>query len=454
MARELPAPPVAPAPSTPSNPSTRETRPPWWKRAAAVVLVLVLFGILLVPLVAIIPVPPRTARLSVDFVHRPVTTSGALTNGTAWHAYPEYVIAPALPSEMPHATGNVYAPDVLYEDGVYRLWYGGQSENGHDAIHFATSADGVRWTKYGVVLPTGTANHVNDPSVVRVAGSYFMYYTVAPEAELDQVWCATSPDGLNWTVCGPVLLPNASLAAWDSLKVGRPAVVHENGVFKMWFDGSQADPAAPTRALPGSGRHVGYATSTNGLNWTRWPGNPVVRNSGAVDVEHLAGQYVLVEESRVGVYYHVGSNETSFSPPRLLFANAGGDFDPYGHVTPFILLRDGAWVATYTGAATRTTWDGNRVAVWYPAANLTISRAAPGPVTAAETPCPWAASATRLVWDLENEWVDVPLEVRETAGASVQWRQRLVATSRPTGTSHYFLAPNGTGLLAVAPAPF
>ena len=47
----------------------------------------------------------------------------------------------------PHGKGNVYAPDILIENGTYRMWYGGQGEDGHDRIHYAESRDGLRWEK-------------------------------------------------------------------------------------------------------------------------------------------------------------------------------------------------------------------------------------------------------------------------------------------------------------------
>src|SRR3954452_23061875 len=52
----------------------------------------------------------------------------------------------------PHGEGNVYAPDVLLDAGLYRMWYGGQGRDGHDRIHLAESGDGVTWARRGVVL--------------------------------------------------------------------------------------------------------------------------------------------------------------------------------------------------------------------------------------------------------------------------------------------------------------
>ena len=84
---------------------------------------------------------------------------------------PELLLGGELATEVaPHGEGNVYAPDVHVDGNRYRMWYGGQGRDGHDRIHLAESEDGTKWVRRGVVLEDGTANHVNDPSVVRVGG--------------------------------------------------------------------------------------------------------------------------------------------------------------------------------------------------------------------------------------------------------------------------------------------
>ena len=105
----------------------------------------------------------------------------------------------------PHGEGNVYAPEVHRDGDRLLMWYGGQGRDGHDRIHLADSTDGLRWTKRGVVLDCGTANHVNDPSVVRVGEVWWMFYTVAEKGELDEIAAATSTDSVKWEKRGVVL---------------------------------------------------------------------------------------------------------------------------------------------------------------------------------------------------------------------------------------------------------
>jgi predicted GH43/DUF377 family glycosyl hydrolase len=270
-----------------------------------------------------------------------------------WEEYTNNpIIVPAGGSE----DDNIYAPDVHLEGTIYKMWYGGQGADGHDRIHYATSSDGIHWEKYGVVLDNGNALHVNDPSVVKVGGVYYMYYTKAL-AELQDVIClATSNDGIHWTDKG-VVIDRGPSGSWYDRAVGRPSVIYEDGVFKMWFDGNN-----------GVARHVGYATSADGFNWTiQNSGQPVFLHAGAVDVKHIGSYYVMVHESRDGTKWALGQNETTWQDKGFLFYKSGNSYDAYGHVTPMILLNDeGRWFAVYYGVASHDCWCRNRIAVRYP----------------------------------------------------------------------------------------
>jgi hypothetical protein len=119
--------------------------------------------------------------------------------------------APIVPS-----SGYDYAPSVM-EDGVYKMWWCGQEGGGvvpGDDIFYAesTSLDGPFHAR-GQTAPgfqrvfdgTGTpgtfdGDHACDPSVLRVNGTYFMYYGgLGTEDIYTDIGLASSPDGLNWT---------------------------------------------------------------------------------------------------------------------------------------------------------------------------------------------------------------------------------------------------------------
>jgi len=264
----------------------------------------------------------------------------------------------------PHGAGNAYAPEIFIEDGVYRMWYGAQARDGHDRIHLAESADGVSWEPKGVVLDHGSANHVNDPSVVKVGDTFFLYYTRAPVDVRDEIALATSTDGVTWQEEGTVLGPGAD-GAWDSLLVGRPSVLHENGRFRMWYDGRRDLPiGAPADGVPKSDRSVravGYAESGDGLTWTRPQTEPVFgEDAGGVHVVRVGATLVMTSESREGTRLATSPDGLAWKSEGLFAERSGNDIDRFGHVTPFLLVEAES-VALFIGAALSASWDRNRI---------------------------------------------------------------------------------------------
>src|SRR5207245_2079203 len=103
--------------------------------------------------------------------------------------------------------------------------------------------------------------------------------------------------------------------------------------------------------------------------WSKARENPVVRNSGAVDVKHIGPWYVLVQESRDGTQWALGSSETNFVSLGLLIPISGERYDRFGHVTPNLCVEGNRLLAVYFGAAQgkdgdpAVDWNRNRIAV-------------------------------------------------------------------------------------------
>lgn len=91
-----------------------------------------------------------------------------------------------------------------------------------------------------------------------------MWYTGATEVWVRpfHIGYAVSPDGINWTKHPtPVLSPDSE--AWDNFAIEEATVLRENGQYKMWYTSGWIS-------------QIGYATSSDGINWTKYSGNPVL----------------------------------------------------------------------------------------------------------------------------------------------------------------------------------
>lgn len=264
----------------------------------------------------------------------------------------------------PHGRGNVYAPDILRSASTLRMWFGGQGRDGHDRIHLAVSSDGVQWEQRGVVLEDSTANHCNDPSVVEAKGVLFMFYTRAGSGVTDEVAVATSTDGKRWQVRGTALAPGKP-GTWDSLAVGRPSVLIADGVFRMWYDGRKdLPPDAPDPKAPKSNtsqRHVGYATSRDGVHWERHGIEPVYdHDAGGVHVLPIGKHLAMLVEGRLGTEAATSRDGLHWRRIGLLVERAELPGESHGHVTPFLLPdRDGTGATLFYGAAAEPAWDAN-----------------------------------------------------------------------------------------------
>ncbi len=143
-------------------------------------------------------------------------------------------------------------PSVIYDAGnataPFRMWYAAEDETS-GGVGYATSTDGRHWTKQGEVLPPGKPGmpdsyRVMQPCVLIDNGVYFMWYT-ADDSENRRVAYATSSDGVTWTRGGVVFDVsggNYSLGAFA------PAVVRTQNGFSMIFTGNKTSPASASRA--------------------------------------------------------------------------------------------------------------------------------------------------------------------------------------------------------------
>lgn len=264
---------------------------------------------------------------------------------------------------------NVYAPSVLRRNGQWWMWYGAQGSDGHDRIFVAQSADLVSWQKWpsftnpAPVIDNGTANHVNDPSVVEVQGQLYMAYTVAEVGIDDRVHWASSTDGLSWTTHGEIIGLGPA-GAWDHTKIGRPSLTYdaETEQFVIWYDGQ----------LAGSGRHTGIATSPDGVTWTKHPANPVLLNQGAVDVSRFEDLYVLLSEGFGGTHLFVSATGFDWQYRGLVLGLSGSAYDAFGQVTPHLVYdpTSGAPVALLYGGASDGCWCKNRVSIAFAGADI------------------------------------------------------------------------------------
>ena len=248
-----------------------------------------------------------TAGAQIEF---PYTIGYAWSdNGISWTVYDSHPVLTPTPSEWDAYT--TFDPFVLRENGQYKMWYVGIETTALlSRIGYATSQDGINWTKHqsNPVLEPGTASWesaaVSHPSVMPYSNGYKMWYSGSSAVLQTAIGYATSPDGINWqkdTLNNPVLLPGAG-GQWDHLVYG-PEVCYIDNLYYMFYNGMivlyQSD-------------QVGLATSADGLVWTKYPSNPVLQpTAGQWDGSRTEIGSVLMDADTLKMYYS-GTNGSNW----------------------------------------------------------------------------------------------------------------------------------------------
>ncbi len=167
--------------------------------------------------------------------------------------------------------GIVLGHSVIKSGATYRMWYsGGHSIQNLGSIGYATSTDGIQWTRYsGNPVLTGTPasweqGSVGIPSVLQDGNTLHMWYLGGQNPDGGTIGYATSKDGIHWKKHpSPVFQPAAG--SWYVGGIFPGTVIKEKGIFKMWFSGSDV---SVSQSGPNSKTGIGLATSPDGINWT------------------------------------------------------------------------------------------------------------------------------------------------------------------------------------------
>lgn len=158
----------------------------------------------------------------------------------------KYPLNPVIsPQQGTFDSSHTHAISILNKDQIYKCWYAGHNGTRWQ-IGYATSSNAISWDKYSnnPVLPyspaDATEQHVHTPHVLFDESLYKMWYTASPNDTSNwTIRYATSNDGINWTKHGQVLGPTQSW--WDTQGVVWPIVIHETTEYQMWYGARHTD---------------------------------------------------------------------------------------------------------------------------------------------------------------------------------------------------------------------
>ena len=266
---------------------------------------------------------------------------------------------------------QVRTPLLIKNQGIYQMWYDGNSGSGWK-IGYAFSINGTNnWTRNNlpVVIPFSNDNFEKEISdgLVRynnILNQYQMWFTSIDTSHwtngLDRFRTryALSIDGQNWVKnAGWVLY--GTINTWDSGGTfkGR-SIIYNTGKYHMWYSGTNNESLETNPFW-----RIGYATSNDGVNWVKQNnGNPVITPTTPWELKNVFFPSVIFKNN----VYHMWYATTSWDEPtQIVYAYS---FDGINWIKPKelnpVLTRGTTWDSVYLGTP-NVIHDGDVLKMWY-----------------------------------------------------------------------------------------
>jgi predicted GH43/DUF377 family glycosyl hydrolase len=131
---------------------------------------------------------------------------------------------------------------------------------------------------------------------------------------------------------------------WDQKIRERGYILREKDTYYLWYTGYGGDESAE--------KHLGLATSTDGLVWTRYPDNPIYDVGWVEDMSVINhnGTYYMFAEGRGDTAHMLTSADRIHweeKGPLDIHYSDGKPLSPGAYGTPTIWFEDGTWYLFY-----------------------------------------------------------------------------------------------------------
>lgn len=273
---------------------------------------------------------------------------------------------------------------VIKLGSVYKMWYtcGGLNYPSDTLLRsrlcYAFSTDGTNWTKYDG-NPVLDVSYNGGWDSLGIETATVLIDSSAPLAERYKMWFAGqyfnsyrydigyafSPDGINWIKHPEPVLQVGMPAEWDNGFLEGPSVLKDEGIYKMWYCGYDA--VVDGNSTDGHA-NIGYATSTDGLTWFKYAGNPILTTvTNSWESINVQDPHVIKQGNEFLMWYGGGASDSTYdqqvgfatsndgvlwskstSNPVLYRGNSGA-WDDHLASFPSVLNDDGFFKMWYTG---------------------------------------------------------------------------------------------------------
>ena len=211
-------------------------------------------------------------------------------------------------------SGYWWNPSVIYEQGIFHMLYMGCTSDNECAVGYATSADGLTWTRYEnnpVFLPDETVSPAGGVMHMKAfldGDTWVMLFVPALQKAVfaTVIMRATAPAPTGpWTIDPEPVLKAGTILEWDHGGIYVHSVVPAESGYMLYYSPANAE------------GNIGLATSPDGIHWTKFD-DPTTTDSRheksdpvftkdqdlkAWDSLYIAGSTVLHDESGWEMFY-------------------------------------------------------------------------------------------------------------------------------------------------------
>jgi len=277
---------------------------------------------------------------------------------TQWQKHPNPVLEVGSPGSWDE--NFAVATTVLHHQGIYKMWYEGDGGFG-----YATSADGLVWTKdtvHNPIMEPGPPGswdemEINHASVLILNNTYHMWYSGVDANDDNRIGHAISIDGIIWArdTANPVLNLGTT-APWDTSEAIHPSVIFENDTLKMFYNG-----------YGGNTQRILFAYSPDGINWTGYTAHPMLEPGvfGSWDGWELGPLCIIGDGNNYEMWY-TGWDDTTSATFQIGYAVSMDGLN-WNRGLPQAVLSPGVpgdWDEGAVGVP-NVIRDGNLYKMWY-----------------------------------------------------------------------------------------
>lgn len=204
-------------------------------------------------------------------------------------------------------------PYITLENSNYNLLFTANSAtSGRWNIGKASSSNGIdAWniSPDPIFEPSGSWEFdINFANILTDNQQFKLWYNTGTTTWLSgpdrfRIGYAISPLNYIWSRYPHVLFggPNT----WD---MGGPdrgfSIVYKDSLYHLWYAATNAGNLADNPYW-----RIGYATSSDGINWTKHSNNPVIEKTTDWELNNMMYPYVLYEDEKFKMWYGTGSGD-------------------------------------------------------------------------------------------------------------------------------------------------